>query len=198
MNTFFLVCFVLGLVLSVLAAFAGGGRLHLHMHAGHAHGVHARGHGVSAVNGFTVTAFLCWFGGVGYLLHNSTAMMTWLILLIAIASGWGGAAVLYAVLFKLLLPRERVLDAEDTRMEGVVGQVSDAVRDGGGIGEILFTQLGVRRSAPARSEGGVGIARGAEVVVIGWERGVATVRVLGELGMVEDEQRQGQKQIRAG
>ena len=184
MITFYLICFVLGLVLSLLAAFSGLGRVHLghvHLHAGHAHAKAGTGPHISAVNGFTMAAFLCWFGGAGYLLDRYSAWISPLILLAAIAAGLAGASIIYVALFKLLLPRERVLSAEDTRMEGTVARISDEVRAGNGIGEILFSQTGARRASPARSEDGSLIPRGTEVVVLRYERGIAYVRPLYEL-----------------
>jgi hypothetical protein len=187
MNTVYLVCFVLGLVLSLLAAFSGLGRLHFgHIRIGHVghtrlH-VHAKAPGqISALNGFTLPAFLCWFGGAGYLLHNYSPLVMPLVLLFAVASGLIGAGVLYAALFKLLLPRERVMTAEDTRMEGVVARISDEIRADGGTGEILFTQLETRRSAAARSESGEAIPRGTEVVVLRYARGIAYVAPLDDV-----------------
>lgn len=185
MNTLYLICFVLGLVLSLLAAFSGLGRLHFghthvgHVSAGHAHG-HLKnpGHQLSALNGFTLPAFLCWFGGAGYLLQNYSPLIMPLVILIAVASGLLGASLLYVALFKLLLPHERVMTEEDTRMDGVVARVSDAIRPDGGTGEILFTQLDTRRSAAARSESGDPIARGTEVVVLRYARGIAYVAPL--------------------
>src|SRR5205085_11406060 len=67
MDTFYLVCFGVGLVLSVVSVLGGFAHLHLgHLHIGHSplahHGtaVHSGGsRGLSAVNGFTFTAFLC-------------------------------------------------------------------------------------------------------------------------------------------
>jgi hypothetical protein len=200
MTTFYLICFVLGLVLSLLAVFTGLGRLHF----GHVHtGVHARTHvghvrvpggaghvrtpapqakaggsQISALNGFTLPAFLCWFGGAGYLLHTSTTFILPLVLLLATISGLAGASVLYVVLFRILLPRERVLTSEDTRIEGVVARVSDEIRAGGHVGEILYTQLDTRRSAAARSEEGVAIPRGTEVVVLRYQKGIAYVTPL--------------------
>ena len=187
MTTLYLTCFVLGFVLSVLAAFGGLGRLHFgharlgHPHAG-AHG-HARSSSVhiSPLNGFTLPAFLCWFGGAGYLLHAYSTLMGWLVLVLAVGSGLIGAGIMYAALFKLLLPRERVLTEEETRMEGVVARVSGEIRAGNGVGEILFSQADARRSAAARSESGEAIARGTEVVVLRYARGVAYVRPLEEL-----------------
>ena len=177
MNTIYLICFVLGLVLSLLAALSGLGRLHVgHGPMGHAH-AHASGH-LAAINGFTLPAFLCWFGGTGYLLRNYSALMTPVVLVAATAVGLLGASVLYTVLFKLLLPRERVLLDEDTCMDGVVARVSSTIRVDGGVGEILYTQLETRRSAAARSETGAAISRGTEVVVLRYERGIAYVSPL--------------------
>jgi hypothetical protein len=197
MNTLYLICFVLGLVLSLLAAFSGLGRLHLghihtgHLHTGHIHTghpganpTHKAGPGISAFNGFTIPAFLCWFGAAGYLMENYSSIVTPIVLILASLAGLIGASVLYVTLFKLLLPRERVLLPEDTRMEGTVARVSGEIRPNGHIGEILFTQTGARRSAPARSQDGLPIPRGTEVVVLQYERGIATIRPLNELETV--------------
>jgi membrane protein implicated in regulation of membrane protease activity len=190
---FFLVCFLVGLILSVVSALGGFAHLHLgHTHApvlraglnlthgaqgttGAGHAPHA-GRGLAAVNGFTVTAFLCWFGGAGYLLERYSLFVVPLVLLGAICSGVVGAAILWAALFRFLLPRERVLTAQETEMSGVVAHVSDQIRDGSGIGEIIFSQTGSRKCAAARSEDGRAIERGAEVVVMRYERGVAYVK----------------------
>ena len=184
METIYLVCFIVGLVLSVLS-FAGG-FTHLHIghlrlgHTAHAH-THSGSHGISSVNGFTITAFLCWFGAAGYLLNRYSGLFTPLILVLSVLSGLVGAGLLWMVLFKILLPHERVLTTEETEMPGVVAHVSDSIRDNGGIGEIIFSQTGARRSTAARSEDGSPIQRGAEVVVIRYERGIAYVRRFDDL-----------------
>ena len=183
-DTVYLVCFVSGLILSLLSFFGGFAHLHLgHLHIGrthfgqsHAAIGHKLGHGLSAFNGFTVTAFLCWFGGAGYLLHRYSPLAGAIVGLLAVASGLLGALLLWAALFKLLLPHERVLKPEDTEMTGVVARVTDQIREAGGIGEILYTQTGARRATPARSEDGSAIERGTEVVVLRYERGIAYVR----------------------
>jgi membrane-bound ClpP family serine protease len=189
METIYLVCFIVGLVLSVLSVVGGFAHLHIgRIHVGHtthAH-THSGTHGLSSVNGFTITAFLCWFGGVGYLLDRYSIFIAPLILLLSILSGLIGAALLWAVLFKLLLPHERELTTEETEMPGVVARVSDSIRDNGGIGEIIFSQTGARRSTAARSEDGSPIQRGAEVVVIRYERGVAYVRRFDELSHLDE------------
>lgn len=178
MDSFYLICFGAGLVLSLLSVVGGFAHLHIgHFHIGHA-GPTVTHHspGLSAVNGFSITAFLCWFGGAGYLLHHFGIFAAPLVLFLAVFSGVAGAALLWVVLFKVLLPRERVLTPEDTEMAGVLARVSDSIRDSGGIGEIIFSQTGARRAAAARSEDGLAIGRGTEVVVIRYERGIAYVR----------------------
>jgi membrane protein implicated in regulation of membrane protease activity len=193
MDTFYLICFGVGLVLSVAFFLGGFAHLHLgHLHLGHsalghhgagahASGAHGGSRGLSAVNGFTLTAFLCWFGGAGYLLHRYSIFVAALVLLLSVVSGVFGAALLWAILFKVLLPRERVLNSEDTEMTGVLAKVSDSIRSNGGIGEILFLQTGARRGSAARSDDGRTIERGTEVVVIRYERGIAYVRPWAEL-----------------
>ncbi len=177
MDSFYLICFSVGLVLSLISVVGGFGHLHLgRLHLGHTAHNHTHGHSLSAVNGFTITAFLCWFGGAGYLLHHFSVFAASLVLLLSLLSGIAGAALLWAILFKLLLPRERVLNLEDTEMTGVLAHVSDAIRDSTSTGEIIFSQTGARRAAAARSEDGTAIQRGTEVVVIRYERGIAYVR----------------------
>jgi hypothetical protein len=182
METIYLVCFIVGLILSVLSIAGGFTHLHLgHLHLGHTAHTHSGSHGISSINGFTITAFLCWFGAAGYLLNRYSSFFTPLILILSVLSGLAGAGILWVVLFKLLLPHERVLTAEDTEMPGVIAQVSDSIRDNGGIGEIIFSQTGARRSTAARSDDGSPIQRGTEVIVIRYERGIAWVRPFDEL-----------------
>src|ERR1700747_2668208 len=143
MDTIYLICFIVGLVLSVLTVIGGFGHLHLghfgHLHLGHHTHIHTHGgshsgsNGISAINGFTITAFLCWFGGTGYLLHHFNIFIAPLVLLLAVLGGIFGAALLWTILFKILLPRERILTPEDTEMAGVLANVSDTIRDGNGV-----------------------------------------------------------------
>jgi hypothetical protein len=175
---FYLICFAVGLALTVLSL-AGGLHHHMHFglhrvaHTGHAPG--AGGRGISPVNGFTLTAFLCWFGGAGYLLERYGAFVTPLILALATLSGLAGGMLIFWFLAKVLLPHDKSLTAEETEMTGVIGRVSGTIR-GDGTGEILFSQNGARRSSPARSDNGQPIARDMEVVVMRYERGIAYVR----------------------
>ncbi len=187
-ETFYLICFTLGLSLTALS-FAGVfshlhfGHFHLNLgkgvHAGHVntsgHAAHGGKGGISPLNGFTLAAFLCWFGGCGYLLERYSDFLTPVVLGAATIIGFVGAAILFWFLAKVLLPHERELTAEETAVAGVLGRVSGAIREGG-TGEIQFSQNGARRFANARSEAGVAIPRDVEVVVMRYEQGIAWVR----------------------
>jgi len=181
---FYLVCFILGLLLCVLSLFTGGhmhgGHFHFghHTHVGHSHAAN----GVSPINGFTITAFLCWFGGIGYLLRTHTGLFAPLVLLLSSLSGIAGGALIFWFIASVLLPRERELTAEDTQITGVVGRLTGPLTPGA-TGEIIYTQLGARRSAPARSEDGKTLDRGSEVVVLRYERGIAYVRAWHDLDL---------------
>jgi hypothetical protein len=180
---FYLICFILGLVLCALSLFTGGHMHGGHFHFGHTHlGHHHVSTGVSPINGFTITAFLCWFGGVGYLLRTHSGLFAPLVLLLSSLSGIAGGALIFWFIASVLLPRERVLTAEETQITGVVGRLTSPLTPGG-TGEIIYTQLGARRSAPARSEDGKTIDRGSEVVVLRYERGIAYVRAWHDLDL---------------
>ncbi len=191
-ENWYLVCFGVGLALSVLTFFGGVGHLQLghfhggHFHLGHTHAshlhTHAGGHetGLSPLNGFTFMAFLCWFGGTGYLLCRFSPLWGVGVFAVAIISGLAGAAIIFWFLARVLLPRERALTTEDTEMTGVLARVSSPIREGG-TGEIAYSQGGARRAAAARSDAGAAIARDVEVVVLRYERGIAYVRPWSEL-----------------
>ncbi len=145
--------------------------LHSASHAGHVHATD----GVSPVNGFTVMAFLCWFGGAGYLLERYGGLAIPLIVAFSLLSGLAAGVSIFWFLAKVLLPHDKALTAEESEMTGMIGRISGTIRDNG-TGEILFSQNGIRRSSPARSENGEPIARDVEVVVMRYERGIAYVR----------------------
>lgn len=186
MTTFYLICFTLGLTLAVLSALGAFTHLHfghVHVHLGHGHAhVHAAGAkgGVSPINGFTLAAFLCWFGGCGYLLTRSGDFAFLAVLVLAIITGLAGGAILFWFMIRVLLPHERELTAEETAIVGMYGLVTGAIREGG-TGEIQFSQNGSRHFAPARSDAGGMLARGTEVVVMRYEQGIAYVRAWDEI-----------------
>jgi membrane protein implicated in regulation of membrane protease activity len=193
MITFYLICFTLGLSLTVLSALGAFTHIHfghLHLHVGHGAG-HGHVHvpnvrgavtksNISPLNGFTLAAFLCWFGGCGYLLARSGDFGMFVVLALATITGIAGGAILFWFLVKVLLPHEHELSAADTDIVGILGTVTGPIREEG-TGEIQFSQNGSRRFAPARSDAGVALARGTEAVVMRYEQGIAYVRPWSEL-----------------
>ncbi|MGO9777205.1 MAG: hypothetical protein ACLPM3_11530 [Terracidiphilus sp.] len=196
-ETFYFVCFLVGLFLSAFSLLGCMGHIGGHLHvphlphpthlpsAGHlTHAVPHSGAGVRAGqattnipwwNTFSLMIFLCWFGAAGYLLTRYGGFIAGIVVVLAGVCGVAGGAIVFFFLAKVMLPHEHELTADETDVVGVVGRVSAPIR-AGGIGEIVYEQLGARHSAPARSEDGVAIQKQEEVFVVRYEKGVAYVR----------------------
>ena len=185
---FYLACFLIGVSLSVLSFLGGSWHLpHVHLHvphsAGHAPVSHASGGNDSSVpflNFGTITAFLAWFGGSGYLLTRYSSWVVTLVLGVSIILGLAGASVVFWFVAKFLLAHSRELDPADFDRVGVLGRIASPIRQDG-TGEITFSLGGTRQVCGARSETGEALARGAEVIVTKYERGIAFVRKYEEL-----------------
>jgi hypothetical protein len=206
---FYLVCFAVGFFFSLLSFLAGGLRWHLHLpHFSHVHTAppHASaGHGalpaspvpaspadagnaaihhpithISPFNFVTVTAFLAWFGGAGYLLTRFSGVWFVTGLSLAVCSGLVGGAIVFLFLSRVLISQEESMDPADYEMTGVLGRVSVSIREKG-TGEIIYSQAGTRRTCGARGEDGNAIAKGTEVVVTRYEKGIAYVRLWTEM-----------------
>jgi membrane protein implicated in regulation of membrane protease activity len=208
--TFYLICFVVGLVFSLLSVIGSVGRLHLparwHLphflghHAGamHAPAVHGAAHAgrlgaihhaaaggragseVSFFNFSSMMAFIAWFGGTGYLLTRYSNLWTAATFFLSLAGGLAAAGVVFLFLVKVLLAHETELDPADFDLAGMLGKVNVTIRQGG-TGEIVFSQAGARRASGARSEDGGAIPKGTEVIVTRYERGIAYVRRYDEM-----------------
>jgi hypothetical protein len=205
---FYLICFAVGFCFSFFSFLFGGsrtGRLHLphfHGHAGSAHlpaahapvtsaqapiagspqaAAHAsQSDGVSPFNFVTLTAFLAWFGGTGYLLTCYSGLWVGFGLLASITGGLVGGGIVFLFLSKVLISNDENMDPADYEMVGVLGRVSSSIREGG-TGEIIYTQMGTRRVCGARSDDGSAIAKGTEVVATRYEKGIAYVRLWSEM-----------------
>jgi hypothetical protein len=70
-------------------------------------------------------------------------------------------------------------------MVGVLGRISSSIR-AGGTGELIYSQAGTRRVCGARGDEGNAIAKGTEVVVTRYEKGLAYVRLWSEMSGEED------------
>jgi hypothetical protein len=198
---FYLICFASGFAFSVLSFFLGAAHWHIHLphfphgQAGVPHtavgrapaaggkvvppavgaaAAHLPAQQIPAFNFFTLTAFLTWFGGTGYLLTRYSTLWVVTGLAFALVSGLMGAGIMFFFLNKVLMSPEENLDPADYELVGTLGRISVPIRDGG-TGEIIYTQAGTRRACGARAEKGRAIAKGSEVVVTRYERGIAYV-----------------------
>ncbi len=169
---------------------AHGGVDGAHAHAGangatgHAtHGLNTSDPEISWFNFGTITAFLAWFGGAGYLLSRFSGWFSWLSFAVAILIGIVGAAIMFWFIAKVLMKHDKSLDPIDYEMVGVLGTVSVPIREGG-TGEIIFQQEEVRRCCGARADQCEAIAKGTEVIVTRYEKGLAYVRRWDEMANV--------------
>ena len=126
-------------------------------------------------NSFSLMVFLCWFGAAGYLLTRHSSFVALIVLLVSVVCGLAGGAIVFLFLVKVMLPHEHELSADETAVVGAVGTVTCAIRPAG-TGEIVYEQLGARRSAPSCSDDGSAIERDEEVFVVRYEKGIAYVR----------------------
>jgi len=197
---FYLTCFAVGFLLSAISFIAGGMRWQMHIPhfphagggaAGAGHAVGGRvttGHApgaptahaahqapVSPFNFITLTAFLAWFGGTGYLITRFSSIWFALGLLIAMAAGLFGASIVFLFLTRVLMSHEENMDAADYEMVGVLGRISMPIRENG-TGEIIYSQAGTRRTCGARSENGTALEKGIEIMVSRYEKGIAYVK----------------------
>lgn len=192
-TNFYLLCFAVGFAFSLISFLLGGLHWHLpfHLHAGATHApAHGSGHGlhkhaVSPINPVTIAAFLAWFGGAGYLLTRHSALVSMAIVGAAVAAGFIGAVIVFLFMAKVLTSEGEHLDPADYDMIGVLGRISVAIRQSG-TGEIIYSQAGTRRTCGARAEQDCAIAKGTEVVVTRYEKGIAYVRLWSELAGEND------------
>jgi hypothetical protein len=135
---------------------------------------------VSPFNPPSLAAFLAWFGGTGYLLTRFSSVWVGLGLTLSVASGLVGGGIIFLFLSRVLISDEENMDPADYEMVGVLGRLSISIREGG-TGELIYSQAGTRRVCGARSEEGTAIAKGTEVVVTRYEKGIAYVRLWEEM-----------------
>jgi membrane protein implicated in regulation of membrane protease activity len=130
---------------------------------------------MSPFNFVTLTAFLAWFGGTGFLITRFSSVWFALGLMIALAAGLFGAGIVFLFLTRVLISREENMDAADYEMVGVLGRISMPIRENG-TGEIIYSQAGTRRTCGARSDNGGALEKGAEIMVARYEKGIAYVK----------------------
>lgn len=184
---FYLVCFIVGFVLSLVSFMAGAMHLDVSHHGGDiVHGGHVGGDAqgpvhqaaslaISPFNFSTLMVFLAWFGGAGALLVSQWHAGFLAALGGALISGLFGATLVFLFLVKVLLPHDASMIPTDYELKGTVGTLTLGIREGG-TGEIAYVQGGTRKLCAARGLDGNAIAKGTEVLVLGFDQGIAYVR----------------------
>ncbi|HST05777.1 MAG TPA: hypothetical protein VLQ48_13710 [Chloroflexia bacterium] len=164
----------------------GGHPIHINLPGHHDIDIHVGGHNAEAehaghdgpgiLNMPTIMAFLTWFGGIGYLLRTSLLLNGYVAAILALVGGVAGGAIMFVLLARVLWPMmTRPLDRADYTLPGTAARVTSGIR-AGGVGEIVYNKNGTRFIAGAKSLDSTPIARGAEVVIVSYERGLAYVR----------------------
>jgi membrane protein implicated in regulation of membrane protease activity len=188
---FYLICFIVGFVLSLVSFMAGAMHVDFSHHGGDMlPGVHAGGDApslhhqgphsastltVSPFNFSTLMVFLAWFGGAGALLVSQWHAGFLAALAGALVSGLIGATLVFLFLVKVLLPHDTSMKPTDYELKGTLGTLTLGIREGG-TGEIAYVQGGTRKLCAARGLDAAAIAKGTEVVVLRFDQGIAYVQ----------------------
>jgi membrane protein implicated in regulation of membrane protease activity len=202
---FYLVCFLVGFLLSLCSLLLGSLHIHLphagdgfHLHigdgaghvAGHAagHAIHGVGHAVHGAGQHAGGAEEIGISPVNF--GTIAAFLAWFggsgyllarwspfwsLFGLVIATGVGLAGS--AIVFLFLVKLSSPEENLDPADYDMVGVVA-RVSSGiraGGTGEIVYSQEGTRRASGARSDDGGEIPKGVEVVVTRYEKGIAYV-----------------------
>jgi membrane protein implicated in regulation of membrane protease activity len=179
MLTFYIICFWVGLILTLVTTLFGSHSLQMDVNLDSSHSV--QGHGHSPINFTTILAFLTGFGGTGYILLKNNGLNGVLILLVALGIGFLIAALLFIFLSKVLMRDENVMKEANYEIEGTLGTITVAIPPQG-TGEMKYILGGTTRSVGVRGQRGEEIAKGAKVVIVGMEKGIARVTLFEEVG----------------
>jgi hypothetical protein len=125
-------------------------------------------------NPSALLAFTTCFGATGYIL---TRFANWPVLIatpVAIVPGLL-ADLLIAFIIAKMVASDSVMRAIDYELEGTICRVTISI-PANGVGEVVFSKGGTRRSEAARSLTGSAIPYNTEVVIVEYEHGIAQVQ----------------------
>jgi membrane protein implicated in regulation of membrane protease activity len=162
---------------------AAGHAAHPATHAGAANGQAAQASPpiwaflASFFNLYALLTFLFWFGLIGYVLKNLADFGSLLASVVGLIVGLVGAVLITIAMHRLMGRDDGELTAESSEMIGTLATVSMPIR-AGGIGEVIYKKgTSGRKSIGARSVDDQAIPRDAEVVIVGYEKGIAQVQM---------------------
>ncbi len=184
LHNLFLYIFLFGLVFTVISLVIGagdgsdldqGGDTDIDLDAG-GDSSSADVNGPGVFNLPTLMAFLTWFGGIGYLFTRTWDLGVLLAVPAALAGGLLGGAAMFMLMARLLWPMmSKPMTSAEYKLPGTPARVVSPIR-AGGVGEIVYTKRGSRFTAGAKAVDDQPVARGADVVIISYERGMAYVQ----------------------
>jgi hypothetical protein len=122
----------------------------------------------------SLSAWLAWFGGGGLI---AALVAPPVALPAACLSGVLGAGLVRSMMTMLARAATQPLQGS---AEGAIGTLNSPIRPDA-AGEVIYTIEGLHRSAPARCMDGRPLPRGARVVIVRRERGIAWVLPLDPL-----------------
>lgn len=154
------------------------------IHLGHAE-AHVEGHDVhvgagelpftfSFLSPFVALTLVTFVGLVGFVCRRS-GMAGPVTLLPSSASGLGVAWLTLASLNWALRKAQGSSTFREDHVAGLEAEVITPIPEGG-LGEIAFRVKGARRTAPARAEGGLAIAKHTQVLIVDHEGAAHVVR----------------------
>ena len=161
----------------------GSSRVHADFHIGSHKAAHVTdgNEGPGVLNMPTIMAFVTWFGGAGYIFTRTLGVGAVAAVPMAVLSGLTGGAIMFLLLARFLWPAmSQPLKSEDYRRPGTAARVVSTIRSGG-VGEIVYKKGGSRFTAGARCETDKFVAKGTEVVILRYERGIAYVEPIDDL-----------------
>jgi hypothetical protein len=123
-------------------------------------------------------AFLMWFGGAGWLVMHYTTAGVLAACLAGVGAGWPAYRLVNGF-YGLLRASETVRRREQDCLDGTLARVTAGAAPGQ-VGEIVFELNGLRRVEGARTLEGGALEKGDEVVITGYEAGLAIVHPLHE------------------
>jgi hypothetical protein len=126
------------------------------------------------LNPSALLAFITCFGATGYILTHFAGWPSFLAAPVAVIPGIV-ADVMIAFLIAKLIAGETVMHAVDYELEGTLGRVTVSI-PANGVGEVVFSKGGTRRSEGARSLNATAIPYNTEVVIVEYVHGVALVQ----------------------
>lgn len=145
----------------------------------------------------SLLAFMTAFGAAGFILMRFAGWSSLWATPVAIVPGVA-ADVLIAFVLAKILAGESVMRPVDYELEGTIGRVTVSIA-AEGVGEIVFSKQGTRRSEAARSLKATAIPYNTEVVIVDYDHGTALVQPYDEfVARYEHELPPGEKSAPSG